>query len=190
MIAEIEGDVRSISFDVINPSEESVALNHSEAYGDMTEVSDPSYATHVGPGRAVFDCIVGPTYVNFYRVLFKERVGVLVNGQVVDTTWEWPDHSTGSRPGAEYTFRLGTSPTGQHNWTPDNCTEGPYSKNVLNNGAGYQSHSHTIPVPVFYQDDTGWVDLSADTHVYGYSGSDLKAHVTYVEPSDPRGPWR
>jgi hypothetical protein len=160
-----------VTFTIVAPGGETV----SPAYDHFMGFAGDNY---IGAG-SVFSCHFTPDDVSFYNVEFQENIPL--------QNYEWPDHSTGSRPAKIVSFTAS-----QANISTDTVATLLDSEEKLFDGNNYVNlFTVNISVPVQYKNESGyWVTfLPNEIHPREYHGDTFQARVSIEATNTAHGEW-
>jgi hypothetical protein len=163
----------TIAFDVVPPDGMTVKAS-----------SNPGNGTPGPPNnrigfKTIFDCLVKPDDVSFYRVEFQENIP--------KDTWKWPDGTDDSNGPKQVPWSVR-----QDNKTTDNVTSALRPIRRINDGSKDVDFGYTIRVPEDYKNEAGtWVTwLANEEHYKEFAGATQKGRGTLKATNNDSGTWQ
>jgi hypothetical protein len=170
--ATVGGTDLTVDFDVVAPN----GLK-------STVSSNPGQGTKGPPNNqigfeTIFDCIVQPATVSFYKVGFRENIP--------KNDWTWPDGTAGTNGPKEVPWSVG-----QDNKTTDDVTSALRPIGRVFDGKKNVSFAYTVQVPEDYKDDAGtWVSWLPNEEHYKEFDATGRGRATLKATNSPSGTWQ
>lgn len=129
--------------------------------------------------ETVFDCVVQPATVSFYRVKFQENIP--------SNTWTWPDGTADSKGPKVVPWRVG-----EDNTTTDTVGNSFRPIARLFDGKKNVNFGYIVKVPEEYKDESGtWVSwLAKEQHFKEFEGATQKGRATLKATNSVSGGWQ